>query len=457
MTVNNFLILTINAIAHATGFSVLLYNLCELFTGEKIKFIVFWPVLFVTALITSVYLEAYMLLTMLIISIILLFIIKMPKPSALISGVIAVGICYINLVIINYIYYALHIPSNLVPQLRDSIPYNFAMSAIYTILACVFSFVIHIIQRKIHPKFVEHTNIWGSFIYLIIVEVLFLLGLAASVTMFTVVIGMDAVKDYLMSCDILVIIQIVFAVIVGIFIVFSTLIMYSSYKFTEYRAKEISIEKDKEITEIYKSEIQNMYDEISDFKHDYMKIYSSMSILIANGDIEELKKYFSKEITPIQDKILSEKSISHNLTLIEDSILQGMIYTYVLKARNTNTNFYVAIDESINTNNGISSLNLSRVMGILLDNAFEEVADVNGGIVRLSIYNKQNETVYVVKNSCHKAVNMLDLFSNAQSEKGEGRGRGLRILKSICDKHKNVMYNLSVDNGFFTAEIVVKN
>lgn len=457
MTWNNFIILTINAIAHATGFSVLLYNLCNLFVEVKIKFILFWPILFVTALITSVYLEAYMLLAMFIISIIFLFIIKISKLSALISSVITVGICYINLVIINYIYYALHIPTDLVPQLRNSIAYNFAMSAVYTILAFIFSFIIHIIQRKIHPKFSEHPNIWGSFIYVIISGVLFLLGLAASVSMFTVVIGMDAVKDYLISCDILVIIQIVFAVIVGIFIVFSSLIMYTSHRFTEYRTKEISVEKDKEITELYKREIQNMYDEISDFKHDYMKIYSSMSILIANDKIDELKRYFFEEITPIQDKILSEKSISHNLTLIRDSILQGLIYTYVLKARNTNTNFYVAIDESIPTSNSISSLNLSRLMGILLDNAFEEVEKTNDGIVRLSIYNRQNETIYIVKNSCNKTVNILDIFSNAQSTKGEGRGRGLRILKSICDKHKNILFKLNYENRFFTAELVVKN
>ena len=244
--------------------------------------------------------------------------------------------------------------------------------------------------------------------------------------------------------------------LVLIFVLFALVIIYTSYKFIRQKTKEIAIEKDKEIAELYKKEIQNMYEEINDFKHDYMKIYSSMSMMITNNKIDELKKYFSQEITPLQDKILSEQSLTHNLTFIEDSIIQGLIYTYALKSRNNNIKFYISIDETIPSNQNISSLDLSRILGILLDNAFEEVSNNKNGIVQLGIHTKDESIIYTVKNTCNEELdNISKVISDGYTAKGEGRGRGLKILRKICNKYKNVLFNINYNSKIFMAEIVV--
>ena len=115
-----------------------------------------------------------------------------------------------------------------------------------------------------------------------------------------------------------------------------------------------------------------MYNEIIDFKHDYIKIYSSMSTLIASDNLKMIKDFFYKEILPFHNSILKDVTFTHSITLIEDSIIQGIIYSYVLKAKNNSINFNIDIQENINIVSEISSLDMSRILGILLDNAFEE-------------------------------------------------------------------------------------
>ena len=46
-----------------------------------------------------------------------------------------------------------------------------------------------------------------------------------------------------------------------------------------------------------------------------------------------IKDFFYKEILPFHNSILKDVTFTHSITLIEDSIIQGIIYSYVLKAK----------------------------------------------------------------------------------------------------------------------------
>lgn len=456
MTLNNLFVLIINAVAHAIGFSVVLYNVCNLISKKRFNVVILICMLFVASLGISFISEAYILIVIFIVSFLYLIRVGVSKWQSLLNCVVTIAVCLLDLMLMNSLYQLFDFSAEDIPRLRSLISYNVAMSAVYIMLSIICSLVIHFIGKRFHNNtYNEPSNIWGGFIYVMIGGILFLLGITTVFSMFTIVVGMDSIREYLISCNIAMLIQWVFSAIVGVIVLFATLFLYTSYKFTKQKKREFEIEKDKEIAKIYKTEIQNMYNEISDFKHDYMKIYSSMSILLVNDKIEELKQYFSDEIIPLQDKLLSEKSMTHNLTLIDDSIIQGLVYTYALKARNTNINFYVALDKEISSNTKISSLDLSRMLGILLDNAFEEMNVQTDGAVQLSIARNNDSTVYTVKNTCNKQINVQELLSGKYSSKGEGRGRGIKILRSICDKYKSALFNINYDQRYFTAEIVI--
>lgn len=198
-----------------------------------------------------------------------------------------------------------------------------------------------------------------------------------------------------------------------------------------------------------------MYNEIIDFKHDYIKIYSSMSTLIASDNLKMIKDFFYKEILPFHNSILKDVTFTHSITLIEDSIIQGIIYSYVLKAKNNSINFNIDIQENINIVSEISSLDMSRILGILLDNAFEEAVKTESKNVILSIIPLKTQIIYVIKNSCNTVPDFSKIFLNNYSTKGENHGRGLSIVQNICNNYSNVFFNVKIQDNFFLSELII--
>lgn len=98
-----------------------------------------------------------------------------------------------------------------------------------------------------------------------------------------------------------------FSIIISVLItLFATYSIYATFNIVAHEKRELEMAKNQEITQLYKNEIQNMYENMRDFKHDYMKIYTSMSVLIEQNKIDELKKYFYNEIIPFQKSIFED-------------------------------------------------------------------------------------------------------------------------------------------------------
>ena len=282
-------------------------------------------------------------------------------------------------------------------------------------------------------------------IYLIFINVLFLVIIIAGVEFAIATVDTSITKYVLIFGNILTLTS----------IVFSTISIWLELKIISNKSKEIELEKKQEITSAYRREIQNMYNEIIDFKHDYIKIYSSMSTLIASDNLKMIKDFFYKEILPFHNSILKDVTFTHSITLIEDSIIQGIIYSYVLKAKNNSINFNIDIQVNINIVSEISSLDMSRILGILLDNAFEEAVKTESKNVILSIIPLKTQIIYVIKNSCNTVPDISKIFLNNYSTKGENHGRGLSIVQNICNNYSNVFFNVKIQDNFFLSELII--
>lgn len=245
-------------------------------------------------------------------------------------------------------------------------------------------------------------------------------------------------------------------VLITLFIVFAAISMYAVNQIIKRQSEEIKIQKDKEITEIYRAEIGKIYDNILDFKHDYMKLYTSMSILLMNNDIDKLKEYFSSEITPLQNAVFDNNANNYALSFIEDDIIQGILYSYIIRSQNENIKFSIYISEKIPKHRTISSADLSRILAIVLDNAFEAAADSKEHAVILKAFTEDNKTKYTIKNTFKKAPDIPSLLSAASldSRKGE-HGRGLSIALKLCNKYNDVFLNATLKSGWFTYDLIL--
>ena len=100
---------------------------------------------------------------------------------------------------------------------------------------------------------------------------------------------------------------------------------------------------------------------------------------------------------------------------------------------------------------------MSRILGILLDNAFEEAVKTESKNVILSIIPLKTQIIYVIKNSCNTVPDISKIFLNNYSTKGENHGRGLSIVQNICNNYSNVFFNVKKSDQYKLSDFCFEN
>lgn len=101
---------------------------------------------------------------------------------------------------------------------------------------------------------------------------------------------------------------------------------------SEYDIK-LEREKNKQLN-LYTKEIEELYNSLRTFKHDYKNILTSMSLYISEKDIDGLEEYFKKTVLPT-DLIINNNEFSiASLQYVELKELKALLAMKQIEAKN---------------------------------------------------------------------------------------------------------------------------
>ena len=101
-------------------------------------------------------------------------------------------------------------------------------------------------------------------------------------------------------------------------------------------------------------------------------------------------------------------------------------------------------------------VDISRCLGILLDNAIEAALESDKKSMDIAIIKKNTSIIIVVANSYNGDIPVISkLFKEGFSTKGENRGLGLSNLKEIINKYNNVSLDTYIKEQKFYQELLV--
>ena len=106
--------------------------------------------------------------------------------------------------------------------------------------------------------------------------------------------------------------------------------------------------------------------------------------------------------------------------------------------------------------NKIQTIDLVRILGILMDNAIEEV-EQNHNDLTLLILQEENSLTIVVENYVEKEVNINDINNSGFTTKKDHSGIGLQSLETIIEKYPNISHKVSCRNHRFIQESIIFN
>ena len=239
------------------------------------------------------------------------------------------------------------------------------------------------------------------------------------------------------------------------FILLISFLILSIYSFTRM-IKLSNTRKDLQTAEEYNKSLEILYDKVKGFKHDFNNIVSTLDGYIENNDMNGLKDYF--------EEVKKDCKITNNLSIINPRIINNPgIYSLLnnkyFKAASLGITFDIEFFLNL-SDLKINMYHLSRILGILIDNAIEEAEKCNEKIVRISFINetKNNRSVICVKNTySNKDVDLEKIFEKGLSGKKNHSGIGLWEVRKYVKKSKNLDLYTSKNDKYFKQELFIYN
>lgn len=180
------------------------------------------------------------------------------------------------------------------------------------------------------------------------------------------------------------------------------------------------------------------YQDMRKFRHDYQNILLSIEGFIRSEAWQELSTHSANDNQQFE-----------RLLLLENANLRQIIYAKLAAAQLNNVKVKLELTEAIMIHHP-DQLTLSRMLGIILDNAIEEVASLGkDASVTLAFIKESEVTIILVVNQCRQQLEPLNILKKEGfSSKSDGRGLGLANLATL-QLQSDILVNTEIEGGLF--------
>jgi two-component system sensor histidine kinase AgrC len=312
---------------------------------------------------------------------------------------------------------------------------------IFTIIALLLAFVTRYFIQRLSRSILSLNKIYLTLIGIILLATFLILY-------------MYMPKEVISYGDFkyLAVIYVIFIIIIAILII---TVSFSIVREVQYKRNM------KEIENYYKYtlQIEQINNEMRKFRHDYVNILSTMSDYIRENDMEGLRNYFTTEILPMQDSMQMNAVKINGIENLKIREIKGLVTTKILQAQEMNISISVEVNEQI-TKINMPTIDLSRIIGIIIDNAIEASENIDEDpLIRIAFLKNSDVSVtFIVMNKCEDDIPRVHtLFQENFTTKKGNSGLGLSTLKEITESKSNVLLDTTIENNYFVQKVEILN
>ncbi len=213
---------------------------------------------------------------------------------------------------------------------------------------------------------------------------------------------------------------------------------------------------DLNISEIHNKTMVGMVDGVRTLKHDYNNIIQALNGYVSTKQYDKLQEHINK--------VLEECNIVNNYSTIDQEIFNDPAIYGVVGAK-----VFLAMEKDIKIEFDITSNikeicfpmpELSRILGILLDNAIEATTKIDNKYIKIEFKfdkRKCSDIIRIINTyDTNIDINLKNIFKKGVSSKKVKSGIGLWEVKKLVSKQKNSQIFSSIENGKFIQTITIE-
>ncbi|EUJ30434.1 sensory histidine kinase DcuS [Listeria grayi] len=220
----------------------------------------------------------------------------------------------------------------------------------------------------------------------------------------------------------------------------------------EVEQKEIEYESMNRYTEA----MEKQYHEVRKFRHDYKNILSSIDDYLLENDYEGLKIYFLHKIKPSSEMIDRNNFKLNDLRNIKIRELKSILSFKLISAQEAGIDIVIEVTGQIKVV-PTDTIILVRLIGIILDNAVEEVQFLGKGQIAVSLFEDFHSVQIIVQNTCRENIPKIhQLKKEGFSTKGENRGLGLSNMSEMINQTANLLLETTTEPRLFIQRLIIQ-
>ena len=199
------------------------------------------------------------------------------------------------------------------------------------------------------------------------------------------------------------------------------------------------------LMETHYQEVENMYQEMRGWRHDYKNHIQVLKSYADSGDLAAVQRYLEE----LDENLMQVKTMIKTGNAMTDAILNSKISLARSKQ------IEVVVDAHIPLALTTSEVDLCIIIGNLFDNAIEASLLLPEEKRRIRVYmDMKNTQLYMCFTNLTASGKMKKENGRFQTTKGEGHGFGLIRVDDIVEKYSGYLTRASED-GAFTTEILL--
>ena len=234
-----------------------------------------------------------------------------------------------------------------------------------------------------------------------------------------------------------------------------TILLRTLYQAIRRQEENNSMAEQYENLQTYTRKLEELYNSMRSFKHDYVNLLATMSGYMEENNMKELKSYFYQEILPISHSFSENNSRLSSLSFIENLELKGLLSSKLIRAMELGLHVELEISKPVSAFS-MRPVDLALVMGIFLDNAIEAAENTDEKLIRFAVITAPEYLRFLLQNSSLPPECPISRLTEwGVSTKGKHRGIGLYNARTILDAYPQVQWDFHYENTRFTQALTI--
>lgn len=206
----------------------------------------------------------------------------------------------------------------------------------------------------------------------------------------------------------------------------------------------------------YSQHIEELYNELRSFRHDYINILRSLKLGIDTHDLPAIEQIYNQVLKDSGQALNQSKYDLGRLSNIHNDALKSVLSAKFLEAQSKGIEIGLEVPQEIKPQ-GMELLDFITIVSILADNAMEAAVETSHPVVSFAFLEQEGRQIFIVENTIKEfSIHSDTIFKKGFSTKGENRGLGLSNVQNIISHYPNVSLRTISHDHSFRQELEIK-